>query len=250
MLDDQQKKHHKAFESVKRDLEDTLSDCEEKTKVIQQMKEIGFEQEETIKLLKLKMQGLTNDSEKKHLKNAADQKHLAKENTELRDKIKDKNSELKTLRKEHRDSVQDFENISTKMKDTLEHLNKFKSLKLEEEKVNEKATKELKIRLKTLEESKLKTNIKSSQTDQHPEIPYKITSPLPPIFSSQLCFSTPPIHFLSRSLPQLDKFKWCQPEEYMVDDADEYLNDQYDQEIEDFYLEAREDARTRRCEKS
>ena len=101
--------------------------------------------------------------------------------------------------------------------------------------MSENKIKELQIRLKAIEESKLKTDLKSSQTHQHPEIPYKITSPLPPIFSSQLCFSTPPIHFLSRSLPQLDKIKWCQPEEYMVDDADEYLNNQYYQEIKDYY---------------
>ena len=36
----------------------------------------------------------------------------------------------------------------------------------------------------------------------------------------------------------------------MVDEADEYINNQYDQEIEDLYLEAKEDARIRRCEKS
>ena len=54
------------------------------------------------------------------------------------------------------------------------------------------------------------------------------------------------IHFLSRSLPRLDKIKWCQPEEYMVDDMDEYLNDQYEQELKDFYTEAREEARARK----
>ena len=96
----------------------------------------------------------------------------------------------------------------------------------------------------------VKTDMKSSQTKLNPEIPYKVTFSLPPIFSSQLCFSTPPIHFLSRSLPRLDKIKWCQPEEYMVDEADEYLNNQYDQDLKDFYIEARENARARRIEKN
>jgi hypothetical protein len=65
------------------------------------------------------------------------------------------------------------------------------------------------------------------------------------------CFlTTPPIHFLSRFLPRLDKIKWCQPDEYMVDEVDEYLNDQYEQDLKDFYIEERENARAIRIEKN
>ena len=101
------------------------------------------------------------------------------------------------------------------MESKLENLENFKALKLGEERFDKKEIKQL-------------------------QSSYNVTSPLPPIFSSQLCFSTPPIHFLSRSLPRLDTIKWCQPEEYMVDDADEYMNNQFEQDLKDFYIEARE----------
>ena len=71
-----------------------------------------------------------------------------------------------------------------------------------------------------IEKFQVKTFTKTSQTDQHPEIPYKVT--------------------------RLDTIKWCKPEEYMVDDMDEYLNDQYEQELKDYYTEAREEARARK----
>ena len=85
---------------------------------------------------------------------------------------------------------------------------------------------------------------KVCQTDENPDVPYYITIPLPPIFSLQLCHATPPIKFLSRSLPRLDRIKWCQPEDYMVDEVDEFLNYQHDQEIKQFY----EDAKTKALE--
>ena len=49
------------------------------------------------------------------------------------------------------------------------------------------------------------------QTDQHPDIPYQITTPLPPIFNSMLCHKSKPIRFLSKSLPSLDCICWVKP---------------------------------------
>ena len=48
----------------------------------------------------------------------------------------------------------------------------------------------------------------TSQTDHHhPEIPYEIEAPLPPIFSSTLVFKSKSV-FLSRSQPNLATIRW------------------------------------------
>ena len=88
----------------------------------------------------------------------------------------------------------------------------------------------------------------SSQTSFHPDIPYKVTDPLPPIFSMQLRHKTQPIHFLSRSIPNLNSILWCPPDDEYIDEFDEYLNEQYDRGIKDFYIEAREKAFARHRE--
>ena len=49
---------------------------------------------------------------------------------------------------------------------------------------------------------------KSSPTEPNDDIPYKITSPLPPIFNSQLCHLSKPIPYLSNSLPNLSILNW------------------------------------------
>lgn len=82
-----------------------------------------------------------------------------------------------------------------------------------------------------------------SQTNSHPDIPYLVTDPLPPIFSSQLCYKSRPIHSLSRSIPNLNSILWCPPDDDYIDAAEEYLAEQYNREIQEFYLEAQEQAR-------
>ena len=82
----------------------------------------------------------------------------------------------------------------------------------------------------------------SSQTNSHFDIPYLVTDPLPPIFSMELRYKTKPIHFLSKSIPNLDSILWCPPDDEYLDEAEEYLSEQYDREVKDFYLEAREKA--------
>ena len=73
-----------------------------------------------------------------------------------------------------------------------------------------------------------------SQTNSHPDIPYKITDPLPPIFSMQLCHKSRPIHFLSRYIPNLNSILWCPPDDEVLDLAD--------RGIEEFYLQAQDQA--------
>ena len=86
---------------------------------------------------------------------------------------------------------------------------------------------------------------KSSQTEPNEDIPYKITSPLPPIFNSQLCHLSRRIPYLSNSLPNLSTLNWVMitEEETIQDEAEQALNDHYDQQIQHYYEEAREKLR-------
>ena len=212
-----------AFERVRQDLVDTLEDCEEKSKVIKNLQEINIKQEQTIKLVESKNTNLKKISDEKHLAKIDEIKLLKRENSELRDNIKEKNNENKSLVKEKKDFEDQSRKKLNEMESKLEHLEDFKASKLVEEKADKKEIKDLHKKLKSVEikEAKLKlevtdlerkaekllvkTDLKSSQTEHHPEIPYKVTTALPPIFSSQLCYSTPPIPFLSRSLPGLKR---------------------------------------------
>ena len=72
----------------------------------------------------------------------------------------------------------------------------------------------------------------------------KITSPLPLIFSSQLCHHSKRIHFLSNSLPNLSTITWVRvtEEDAIRDEAEQALCDQYDTQVRDYYDDAREKA--------
>ena len=54
--------------------------------------------------------------------------------------------------------------------------------------------------------------------------------------SSNLCHITPPIKFLSNSLPYLNTILWVKPDMTYQDEAEEALNVQYDRQIEEFFL--------------
>ena len=73
----------------------------------------------------------------------------------------------------------------------------------------------------------------SCQTDHHIDIPYLVTSPLPPIFSSELCFNSPPFN-LNNSLPNLSTIGCCQPETGFTEKAEEAVDEQYDTHIHEF----------------
>ena len=83
--------------------------------------------------------------------------------------------------------------------------------------------------------------VKSWQTDSNPDVPYEITCPLPPIFSSKLCHPTRRI-FLSNSLPNISTIEWVKPDDSFQDEAEEALCEQYDRQVAEFYLEEREAA--------
>ena len=80
----------------------------------------------------------------------------------------------------------------------------------------------------------------STQTSCTVDIPYHVTDPLPPIFSSRLCRKTKPIH-LSNSVPDLGQILWVTTTEddILRDEAEQVLSDIYDSEISSFYEEAR-----------
>ena len=73
------------------------------------------------------------------------------------------------------------------------------------------------------------------QTNSNLDTPYAVTDPLPPIFSSQLCHTTKPIH-LTISLPNLSSLIWVREseEDELVDSAEQALNDQYDRQVSGF----------------
>ena len=94
--------------------------------------------------------------------------------------------------------------------------------------------------------SNLPSKSEASQTeDRDSDEPYKITSPLPPIFNSQLRYYTKPVKFLSKSLPSLDAICWADPSD-SEDDIDEILSEQYDQQVKDFYIIEQERVRAER----
>ena len=56
----------------------------------------------------------------------------------------------------------------------------------------------------------------SSQTDLNPDIPYHVTEPLPPIYSSTAVkYKTPKINFPKQwSMPELSKITWGPDDDY------------------------------------
>ena len=90
---------------------------------------------------------------------------------------------------------------------------------------------------------------KMVQTDSHPDIPYKIQLPLPPIFNSSLVHKTKPI-FLSRyrSHPNLAEIRWLDitEEDLIEDEIEQYEMEKYDREIQEFYEEAAEKSKALR----
>ena len=214
-----------------------------------------------IKNIKDDKKGIENKKETVCIEN----KGLKKEISENNEKSKATVKELKSLKKENKDITHDFEKVIEQLELKVKNLLDFKAAKAAEERKEKVELKSKSKKLKAVEEKlakvemeknnlerkarlKIGTEYKISQTDPTPDLPYKITSPLPPIFSSQHCHTTPPIHFLSRSLPRLDKICWVQPEDNFLDEAEEFLNYQFDQQIKQFYVDAKEQAHDKKME--
>ena len=99
---------------------------------------------------------------------------------------------------------------------------------------------QLRNKLKTFTEMQVVKQ--NCQTDEHSEIPYKVTDQLPPIFSSQLCHQSRPI-YLSNSVPKLESICWSKPSEHFIDEAEEALGEQYDRQVKEYYIDAKDRAR-------
>ena len=97
------------------------------------------------------------------------------------------------------------------------------------------------------ESAQIITTAKHSQTEQHPEILYRIDTPLPPIFSSSLVHRSKSV-FLTRSHPNLATIRWREITEdvLIVQEIEDIEMQRYDQEIHDFYDEAADKSRNLR----
>ena len=86
-----------------------------------------------------------------------------------------------------------------------------------------------------------------SQTDTHPEIPYSIHEPLPPIFGSSLVRKSKSV-FMRRSHPNLKTIRWREfTEEDLINDELGIIEmQQYDSEIQHYYNEAKEKSKALR----
>ena len=161
----------------------------------------------------------------------------------------------------------DFMKKSDSLEGKMKSLAEFKAEKLAEQKDFQSKEKLLKKQIKTFEEEKAKLSVTrkklerdfnhnkvdkesvSIQTEHHIDIPYHISSPLPPIFSSNLCHRTPPIKFLSSSLPNLNTILWVLPDTSYVDEAEEFLSYQHDNMVKLVYRLRKEQAQARKYER-
>ena len=142
--------------------------------------------------------------------------NLVAENKTLRSDLKEVSKNLDVSQIESKEFINKLEWKIEELKDNL------KNQKVETEDALEKLKVE-RAELKVLkDERNIEVKEASNQTKNHPDIPYLITDPLPPIFSMQLCHRSCPIHFLSRSMPRLDSILWCPPDDEILDAAEEY----------------------------
>ena len=180
----------------------------------------------------------------------AEVKALKNDLKSLRRDLKDKNEEVTRERVKTESLEQKVKNLMKSNKELY-----FDKLKLVQEKQNEgsitNATELIfPVQVSTVTSSLSTSSIKteksststltlerSSQTEQNLDIPYDVTSPLPPIFSSQLCYNSKRIHFLAKSLPNLSTMNWVMvtDEDQVRDEAEEALCQQYDKNIKEYY---------------
>ena len=269
-LFERHKRLEESYLKTKNEYEDVIEGCQSNYITIENLNRLNEEKSARIENLELNINNLKDNKKSLETKNenvSTENKSIKQEITELRNEVKSASKELKFLKKEKRDTTHDLEKKIEALELKNRNLQEFKAAKAAEDKSEKIKIKNINKKLKTLEEKEARLNIekiklenevkkmevvtetKVCQTDNHPEIPYAITTPLPPIFSSQLCHATPPIHFLSRSLPRLDKISWCEPDDHIVNEAEEYLNFQYDQEIKQFYQDAKQQAQGQRVSK-
>ena len=274
---------NKAYHAVKDDLVDALKELEAKCEHIKRLEnslenydeklsKYLFLEEKYVKITaenkSLASKIVTSDKELEN--RLRDYKRIGEEaldnNKKLLEEIKclkDHNDRLETSTKKLNAQMISNQIKSKKEKDELIKENKveIRTLKTalgQERKKTIKLEKELENIQQVHKPSETKatnTNVSSDfmsiscQTDPHPDLPYKITCPLPPIFSSQIYHHTPRIRFWSRSLPKLDSVSlWNKTDADLIEEEiADYEADLHDREIADFYENKRDVARAMRA---
>jgi hypothetical protein len=231
----------KAHQNANSDLEDTYEDLQVKNRTIEELFKKNHELEAENKMLSVNHKNL----ERNAMKVATENKDLKKEVTIVKSELK---MSIRVQSGLEHNLNKKIEALEFKVKSLLEN----KAARAAEEKSVKKKVKALEKKEAELEVSKMKIERKTKlrqfasldkgcQTNAHPDLPPKITEPLPPIFSSQFCYKTPMIKILSRSLPKINQICWSQQDEDpYLDGAEEYLSWQHDQDIKQFYLDARQ----------
>jgi hypothetical protein len=146
----------------------------------------------------------------------------------LTEKLKHSEDKLEHLEATVNDETNKLRNETKVVENENVKLKKYRDKIKEELKLNKTKLKDSEEKVAQLEDIlNVKVKDTSCQTKAHPDIPYRVSSPLPPIFSLQLCHKSRPI-FLSDSLPNLDSVCWCKPNEDFKNEAEEALAEQYD----------------------
>ena len=193
-------------------------------------------------------------------------------NKALADHLEKKTIEISSLEEEKKQLQAKIHDIQISLKNSISAATRLKKEVIDNRNNHEKelrlTTKNLKSEIKSWRKDlgferseKIKTERKlatvmndlskpkpsvSCQTVQSLDTPYLVTDVLPPIFGSQLCRTTKPIHNrnFSRSLPNMSTISWVRitEEDILEDEAAQALNDQYDRHIQEFYKDAKQKA--------
>ena len=244
------------IEIMKRKYEESVNDCAEAHKSIRNLEN----KLESLNHTKLKVKKENENIEIQNLFHKidaldADNKRLEAENTNLADKVNYLEDCIETQKQiSDKMKVHLTEQTAKSQKEKDSTIKEFKAeVKFWKKELGFERKEKISLE-KKLEHSedaivtlknllKVYVNLESQetfcQTDSHPDIPYEVNCPLPPIFSSQLCLKSRRI-FLSDSLPNLDSVCWSKPDEDFTEEAEEALNDQYDRQIREFYEDERD----------
>ena len=270
------KKLEEALKNLKNDYEDAVADSEAKIKTIEELNnKIDILESKLVKTEATDAKNKAMEAKAKLDKTKTEEinklnKTLKHEIEELNKQVKTCSRDLKNSEKDKRDLAHNLEKkicvLETKNKD----LSEFKVLKEIEEKDFRHKIKTVDKKLKAIDEKEAKLKVDKmnfvkekkekddkkinnySQTDANPDIPYKVTSPLPPIFSSRLCRQSRRISLFTNSLPNLSTIDWVTLtyEDILRDEAEEALSEQEDRLIEEFYLDERNRVQAMRIENS
>ena len=243
-----------ASENLRKNYEDSLDDCEKAYKTIAMLERELHSIKSTNDKIKSECENQLIITEKvEMLQKTNDKLNVEKDNVIIEHEAETKKAnlinnrlhqELYDLRAKHqKEKTEIIKNFKFEIKDWKKDLGVERKEKINLEKQLVSLKKEVKNKPETaLQVCKTSTDFTSLgvQTDQHPEIPYSISDPLPPIFSVQLCHFSSRIGCLSNSLPNFNTICWVKSDNTFQDEAEEALNEHYDNQIKEFYISERE----------